>query len=95
MSEAELKRLVVDMARAAGWLIHETPQIKPRRPVKGKGSGYPDLTLARNGRVIWIELKQELGKTFVEQARWGAHLPADAWFVIRPSSLHDLMGLLA
>lgn len=90
MSEAELKRLVVNMAKAAGWLIHETPQIKPRRPVKGQSNGYPDLTLARNGRVIWIELKQELGKTFVEQATWGANLPPDAWRVVRPSDIEDV-----
>lgn len=94
MTEAELKRAVVDLARANGWLVHETPQIKPRRPVKGGDNGYPDLTLARNGVVLWLELKQETGRTFVEQARWGANLPADRWYVIRPGDLQRLTEIL-
>lgn len=94
MTEAELKRAVVDLALRLGWRVHETPQAKPRRPVKGQSSGYPDLTLARNGKVLWLELKQETGRTFVEQAQWGAHLPPDRWYVIRPSDLQWVTEIL-
>ena len=87
MTEAELKRTVLDMAYAAGWLVYHVPATNVRG---SQGRGYPDLTLARNGRVLWYELKQEKGKTFVEQATWGVNLPPDAWRVVRPSDIEDV-----
>lgn len=85
MTEAELKREVVKMAKAKGWAVHETPQIKPRRPVKGQSNGYPDLTLARDEEVLFLELKDQTGIVDVEQVRWMMALPR--YEVIRPSDL--------
>ena len=86
MTENELKRTVLARAKARGWLVYHVPQATMRN---GGGKGYPDLTLARQGRVLFLELKQETGKLFVEQAKWGAHLPEGTWHVIRPADIHD------
>jgi len=86
MTEAELKALILPMAKSKGWIVHTTPQIKPLRPARRDGSaGYPDLTLARDGEVLWLELKQEGGKLTSEQAGWQLALPRME--VIRPSDL--------
>jgi hypothetical protein len=93
MTEAELKRIVVRAAQNWGWSVHETPQIKPRRPVKSD-AGYPDLTIAKEPhRVLWLELKAEEGRLTDEQMHWKALLGS---YVIRPSDVVSgyLMELL-
>ena len=86
MTEAELKALILPMAKSKGWIVHTTPQIKPLRPTRRDGSsGYPDLTLARDGEVLWLELKAEDGKLSSEQTDWQLALPRME--VIRPSDL--------
>ena len=85
MTEAELKRIIVSDAIKQGWLVHETPQIKPRRPVKGQSVGYPDLTLARDDEVLFLELKAQDGVQTAEQCAWMMALPR--YEVIRPSDL--------
>lgn len=53
------------------------------------GRGYPDLTVAGAGGVIFRECKTEQGKTTAEQDDWGAVLQASGqdWAVWRPSDL--------
>ena len=86
MTEAELKAFILPMAKAKGWIVHTTPQIKPLRPARRDGSaGYPDLTLARDGEVLWLELKQEGGRLTSEQA--GCQLALPRMEVILPSDL--------
>lgn len=85
MTEAELKQRVVDMAHAKGWRVFSLPMIKNTRPVKD-AVGYPDLTLARRGRVMWIELKTETGLMSPEQFGWMKEL-GTACIVVRPSDL--------
>ena len=92
MTEAELKRKVVAMAHDAGWLVFSLPMIKNTRPVVG-ADGYPDLTLARLGRVVFIELKKEDGVLSPAQMRWLRELPN--MLVIRPNDLDGLTRVLA
>ena len=75
MSETELKDAVIEMASLFGWLVHHD---RPAR--KGDGgwathiqgnAGFPDLCMARDGRVIFAELKSETGKFTDEQFAWG------------------------
>ena len=91
MTEAELRARVVALAHARGWRVFSLPAAKTRRPVKD-ASGYPDLTLARDGRALWIELKQEQGVMSPQQMDWLRALPA--CHVIRPSDLAKLEVLL-
>ena len=75
MSETELKDAVIDMAQLFGWLVHhDRPARKGDRGwathIQGN-AGFPDLVLARGGRVLFVELKSETGKFTDEQFAWG------------------------
>lgn len=56
-------------------------------------SGFPDLVLARDGRVMFFELKREDGKTTPGQDAWLSALGPDT-YVIRPSRLDAALRLL-
>ncbi len=92
VTESELKKAVVDMAHGYGWTVFSLPMAKGIRPVKD-AVGYPDLTLARGGRVLWMELKTEDGLLSPAQMRWLHELPA--MYVVRPSDLDGLSVALA
>lgn len=93
MTEAELRTEMVRRAHALGWRVFSLPMAKTRRPVKD-ATGYPDLTLARQGRVVWLELKQEDGTLRPDQLKWLQELDP-VCFVVRPSDLQaDWLRLL-
>jgi hypothetical protein len=85
MTENELKHVVLDLARRNGWAVYHVPQTTMRN---GGGSGYPDLTLARDGEVIWIELKQQAGKLTTQQLEWAAAI-GRPWHLVRPADLES------
>lgn len=78
MSEAQFTAAVIDFAQYKGWLVaHFRPARTTRgwrTPVQGD-KGFPDLVLARDGRVIFAELKVGKNKMSVEQERWSTALP--------------------
>jgi hypothetical protein len=82
----------VTLAHDLGWRVFSLPIAKTRRPVKD-AIGYPDLTLARQGRKIWIELKREEGNLTAPQMRWFLDLRPDS-YVVRPSDLGGLREVL-
>lgn len=92
MTENDLKQKVLAMAKANGWIVYHVPQTTMHN---GGGRGYPDLTLARDREVIWIELKQDKAKLSQDQWAWAAALPA--FYVIRPAELESgrVLELLA
>ena len=45
-----------------------------RTAVAADGAGFPDLVLAKPGRLLFVELKSENGRLSQEQARWLAAL---------------------
>ncbi len=98
ISEAELQSAIIELAQRYGWLVHHA---RPARNVRGWStpiqgdSGFPDLVLAKNGCVLFAELKSERGRLRPEQRAWmqvldgereGALLP-DQRRVLRP--IHD------
>ena len=88
MTEAELKGVVIAMAHERGWMVFHLPN----RPQTNSGNGYPDLTLARDGEVLWLELKTQTGTLSIEQVAWSMALPSNSgtmghFEVIRPSDL--------
>ena len=104
-SEAEWQDTVVAYAGIRGWLVHHC---RPAAGATGRwrthitGSpGFPDLVLARHGRVVFAELKSERGKLAREQAAWLEELvprdpnrPVDV-FVWRPSDWPEVERVLA
>lgn len=81
MTENELKQLVVALARRCGWAVYHVPQAAMRN---GGGRGYPDLTMARDGEHLWLELKQQKTAPTEEQLDWAAAI-GRGWHLIRPS----------
>lgn len=86
ITEAAWQSRVVEYAQLRGWLVHHTRPARTTRgwrtPVTGD-PGFPDLVLARQGRVIIAELKRDGGRLAPEQCRWLDHLgPAMRWPVM-------------
>lgn len=93
LTENGLKQAVLKVAYAQGWLVYHVPQATMRN---GGGKGYPDLTLARDGVVLWLELKAKGGTVTVEQWRWISALQPYA-HVITPDEwwsgrVHELLA---
>lgn len=63
-SEASLQRAIIDLARATGWLVYHT------HDSRHSAKGFPDLVLLRGDRVIFAELKTDVGRLTAEQLRW-------------------------
>jgi hypothetical protein len=74
VNEAQFQRRVIDTARLLGWRhAHFLPaQLRQGRwstPQQGD-RGFPDLVLAKNGRVILAELKSDTGTLGPGQQDW-------------------------
>ena len=67
-SERAFTDAVVDLAKAYGWRVMHM-RGNTYRLIQGH-SGYPDLTIAKDGVVWFIELKMPKGKMTEEQKRW-------------------------
>jgi len=92
LSEAQFLRQIQAAAQLLGyhchhhWLsIHSAP-------------GYPDLTLVREGRLLFIEAKTYLGRLTVHQEQWLDWLnhsaPGVEARVVRPKDWDTLMAWL-
>lgn len=77
MSEQELLDAIVQAAKLHGWMVaHFRPALTAkgwRTPMQGD-PGYPDLTLARKGEVLFIECKSQKGRETPEQQAWAKAL---------------------
>jgi hypothetical protein len=83
MTENELKLKVVALAKAQGWLVYHVTQAKHPN---GGGRGWPDLSMARDGELLFLELKQE--KASLEPAQEIAQKAIGrVYHVVRPSDL--------
>ena len=97
VTEAQWQAQVVEYAQLRGWMVaHFRPGLNQRgqwlTAVAADGAGFPDLVLARDGVVLFAELKRETGKVSDAQQAWLAQLPAS--FVWRPSDLDDVLEIL-
>jgi hypothetical protein len=74
VSERELQDAVIEAARVLGWRCAHFRPAKTaqgwRTAVQGDGVGYPDLTMTRNGFLIFAELKSQKGPLGPSQNEW-------------------------
>ena len=74
MTEAELQRAVIELARLLGYrCAHFGIGLSRkgwRTPARADAAGFPDLVLVGRGRVLWRELKAGRNRLTVEQADW-------------------------
>jgi protein-disulfide isomerase-like protein with CxxC motif len=92
LSEKDFQQRIIDRARALGWLVYHT------HDSRRSAAGFPDLVLARNGQMVFAEVKAEKGRVSDAQEEWLAalrHNPYHQVYVWRPSDLADIEKLLA
>ena len=65
MTEAELQQLLTDAAEMHGWLVFHDGDSR-----RSTGVGFPDLVLVKPPRVLFLELKSEIGRVRPEQHVW-------------------------
>ncbi len=68
MSENDLLGHVLEMADAFFWKHYHVFEQKPF--AKRSSKGFPDLVLARDERLLFIELKDQQGKLTDDQEEW-------------------------
>lgn len=78
MSESTLQDGVIELAHVYGYMVHHD---LPSQRANGAWStlvsgdvGFPDLVLAKAGRIIFIELKAERGAQSIPQMDWQREL---------------------
>jgi Holliday junction resolvase len=104
LSEKELQQRIIDRARALGWLVYHTYNSRH------SAAGFPDLVLARDGRVLFVEVKSEKGRLTKAQKEWLSVLYDEPWignpalqseydshqvYVWRPSDIAEIEDVLA
>lgn len=90
-SEASLLAQVRQYAQLRGWL-----EMHPHDSRKST-SGFPDLTLVRSGRLVFLELKKTSGVVTAAQKQWLDELgqvPGVEARVARPADFEDIVELL-
>ena len=92
ISEKALLEQVRQLARIMGFRTYH-PHLS-----KWSERGWPDVTLVRPPRIIFLELKSATGRVTAEQAEWIAALsacgPNVTARVLRPQELDELPDLL-
>lgn len=97
--ERDWQSTVVSLAKARGWRWYAPPKagVRANGSVRLVPAGFPDLTLVRDDRLVFAELKRETGKTTPAQDEWLAALariPGAQTFVWRPSDLDHVRTVL-
>jgi hypothetical protein len=98
ITEAEFQRQVLALARLRGWRsAHFRPGMTRGgrwvTAVQGDGQGWPDLVLARRGRLVIAELKRQGQRCTPEQTEWLETLgtvPGVEVFCWRPSDWEEI-----
>lgn len=89
MTEAQFTDAVIELAQYRRWRVCH---FRPARTVKGwrtaiqGDKGFPDLVLARDGVVIFAELKTVHGSVHEEQEKWHTALGGNV-YIWRPPDL--------
>lgn len=98
VTEKQFQRQVQGFLNAYGWRWFHAPD---NRPVNGRvqavKAGFPDLVAVRGGRLLFVELKRETGKTTQDQDDWLGDLATTGaeCYVWRPRDLDEIRTTLA
>ena len=91
VTEKQLQSDIIRIAKRCGWKVYHTHDSRRSE------FGFPDLTMVRRGRLIFAELKRELGKPTPEQSEWLEALslvPGIEVFIWRPQDMAEIERVL-
>jgi len=97
ISERDWQSQVIKFATIHGWKHYHPPDNKPvNGRIQKVVSGFPDLVLVKKGRLIFAELKRELGVLSPDQMDWleelrQCNLEVYVW---RPSDVDEVVKIL-
>lgn len=98
ISEREWQNQVHRLASSLGWKYYHAPDNKPiNGRIQKVVAGFPDLVLVKDSRLIFAELKRELGQVSDSQKEWLAALEATGVevYVWRPSQMREVQQILS
>ena len=87
VTEKQLQSDIIRLAKAAGWKTYHTHDSRRSE------FGFPDLTMVRRDRLVFAELKRELGKPTPEQGAWLYELAGVknvAVYIWRPQDMKEI-----
>jgi hypothetical protein len=91
MTEDELLQAITEAATYLGWRWFH---IRRSDLAQQQGhSGFPDVVLAKEGRVIFLELKSRTGRLRPDQHAW-AEAIGEQWTAAWPDNLDDVLTML-
>ena len=91
ISEAELESFVEECLILFRWVWHHASDSRRSTP------GLPDIVAARDGRLIFAELKTEIGRVTTGQERWFAELATCEHvetYIWRPRDMNEIIEVL-
>ena len=97
LTEADFTTMVVNLAYLYGWKVcHFRPAKTARgyRTALQGDKGLPDIIAARNGRVVFAELKVGKNKLTPDQEGWIHHLGGDT-YIWRPEDWDEIVQVFS
>lgn len=91
MTERDLQASLIDVAETFGYEVYHT--YDSRRSQRG----FPDLSMIRPPRLIFIEVKTEKGRLTRDQELWRDYLercPGVEYYLCRPSNFDEIIEIL-
>lgn len=104
--ESDLQQTIIDAAHLFGWraahfrtvrIARANGQVYYATPVQADGAGWPDLVLAKPGRLLFVEVKSDKGKLSPEQTAWKVLLEMTGQgevYTWRPSQWDEIEAVL-
>ena len=95
LTEANFQKTVIELAELHLWRIYHVAKVKGQLRSK-TSEGFPDLVLARPGRLVFAELKLEGKDPSYNQLIWHELLRSagEEMYVWRPADWRDIEAIL-
>ena len=91
IKEAEFQVAIINLAEAMKWRVFHCARAD--LSVRSwTAKGFPDLVLARDETVLFVELKSETGRLTKDQEKWRDCLPH--WHLWRPTDWDEIRKIL-
>jgi hypothetical protein len=98
IKERDWQATVIRVAVDYGWKYYHAPDNKPiNGRIQKVVAGFPDLVLVKGRRLVFAELKRELGIVSPQQEAWldALRQTGAEGYIWRPSDLDEVLRVLS